>query len=331
MPGRISPARGAFFAAALAVCLPALARAQDHPACPPAAPAGKTVALTAITAADGGPIGLGTTIVLHTQGMKDIPGLAFCTPALRLNGRLFQKLGVDISPPTETIRVALHRDTADADAWLPIIGAPPASGKRPVTLDIALSPGIALPPQSFTFQIFSGASLMAGIVLAAAALGATILAARRTALLRDRAIDAPADAATRPYSLAMTQMAFWFGITLGAFLFVTALTGDFNGIMTSQALTLIGISATTAVASVSVGMQKPMGTARHFWHDLLTDDSGLALHRVQIFAWTLVLGAVSLRSIYCNLSLPAFDDNLLTLMGISGATYVGFKFPEQQK
>ena len=44
-----------------------------------------------------------------------------------------------------------------------------------------------------------------------------------------------------------------------------------------------------------------------------------------------MLGAVFVWSVYRNISMPEFDASLLTLMGISSGTYVGFKFPEKSK
>ncbi len=62
--------------------------------------------------------------------------------------------------------------------------------------------------------------------------------------------------------------------------------------------------------------------------DILTDDSGaVALHRLQVLLWTFVIGVVFLASVAHVLSMPEFNPTLLALMGISGATYLGFKMP----
>lgn len=53
-------------------------------------------------------------------------------------------------------------------------------------------------------------------------------------------------------------------------------------------------------------------------NDILSDPSGM-FHRLQIFAWT------ALRDVM----MPALDDQLLILMGISSGTYLGFKLPEK--
>ena len=64
--------------------------------------------------------------------------------------------------------------------------------------------------------------------------------------------------------------------------------------------------------------------------DLMTDINGTALHRLQVFCWTLVLGVVFLIGVYRNLAMPQFSVTLLALMAISGTGYVGFKYPEKQ-
>ncbi len=55
---------------------------------------------------------------------------------------------------------------------------------------------------------------------------------------------------------------------------------------------------------------------------------GTAIHRLQVFCWTIVLGGVFIIGVYRNLAMPEFGGTLLALMGISGAGYVGFKIPE---
>lgn len=61
---------------------------------------------------------------------------------------------------------------------------------------------------------------------------------------------------------------------------------------------------------------------------LLSDDSGVRLHRFQIFAWTIVLGVIFVTKAVSELNMPEFSATLLGVMGISSGTYLGFKFPE---
>ena len=75
----------------------------------------------------------------------------------------------------------------------------------------------------------------------------------------------------------------------------------------------------------------PPPSSKGFVVDLLNDGDGVSFHRFQIVIWTIVLGVVFVWSVYRNISMPEFDASLLTLMGISAGTYVGFKFPEKPK
>lgn len=68
-----------------------------------------------------------------------------------------------------------------------------------------------------------------------------------------------------------------------------------------------------------------------FLTDVLTDINGYSFHRFQIFIWTMVLGVIFLHGVYHRLAMPTFSATLLALLGISGATYIGFKIPEQQQ
>jgi hypothetical protein len=66
-----------------------------------------------------------------------------------------------------------------------------------------------------------------------------------------------------------------------------------------------------------------------FFKDVTTDINGTAIHRLQVFCWTLVLGGIFIIGVYRDLAMPEFGGTLLALMGVSSAGYVGFKFPEK--
>ena len=67
-----------------------------------------------------------------------------------------------------------------------------------------------------------------------------------------------------------------------------------------------------------------------FVRDLLNDATGATVHRFQMLAWTIILGVIYVLRVYWDLQMPEFGTNLLTLMGISGGVYLGFKVPERQ-
>jgi hypothetical protein len=65
-----------------------------------------------------------------------------------------------------------------------------------------------------------------------------------------------------------------------------------------------------------------------FWRDICNGGHGPTFHRLQVVIWTMVLGVVFVRTVAEVLSMPEFPETLLILMGISNATYLGFKVPE---
>lgn len=63
-----------------------------------------------------------------------------------------------------------------------------------------------------------------------------------------------------------------------------------------------------------------------FLKGLLRMQGETSFSRLQIVAWTLILAMVFLHSVFADLLMPPFDATLLGLMGISGGTYIRFKF-----
>jgi hypothetical protein len=68
--------------------------------------------------------------------------------------------------------------------------------------------------------------------------------------------------------------------------------------------------------------------SKGFFLDILNENDEIALHRFQHFAWTLILAVIFIYGAYQTLALPALDNYLMILLGISGLTYVGFKAAE---
>ena len=71
------------------------------------------------------------------------------------------------------------------------------------------------------------------------------------------------------------------------------------------------------------------GQPKGFWRDICDDGNGESFHRLQVVIWTMILGVVFVQSVAQIMSMPEFPDTLLTLLGISNATYLGFKIPEK--
>ena len=171
-----------------------------------------------------------------------------------------------------------------------------------------------------------------------------------------------------PFSLGRTQMAWWFFIIVGSFLFIFVSNCNLTEIINEQALILIGISASTGISSVFIDDGKKHLSVEEIerisslkrkldnsqlearqrikieneiksiipcssgWlKDITTTRDGVNFYRFQIFVWTLILGIIFLFIVWEHLHFPEFDSHLLTLQGISAGTYLGFKFPEKSK
>ena len=71
-------------------------------------------------------------------------------------------------------------------------------------------------------------------------------------------------------------------------------------------------------------------TTDGFLKDLVKDRRGVSFHRFQIVVWSVVLAFVFVTEVYQSLAMPEFSATLLSLMGITAGTYLGFKFPERK-
>jgi len=280
------------------------------------------------------------------------------------------------------VAFSLQRTSANAEAWKALLGSPTSFDKT-VQVDVGIkgqSGVLPLAPNgsnSATLSVVRGP----GLVIAVVGFGILLLVAGLICISRKKALgdllrdSQPSTFGTvdndaklrRPYSLAQTQMFWWFVLVIGAYIFLLLITGEVNT-LTPQALTLMGIGTGTALGAAMVENAKtdpvqkdfqdtlaaitqmeaanpaPPGleaacqkrdrlakqlASKNFFDDTLTDASGISLHRVQLMAWTVVIGLIFCFQVYQNLTLPAFDSTILALIGISGGTYLGFKVPEQ--
>ncbi|MET0626094.1 MAG: hypothetical protein ABW250_24380 [Pyrinomonadaceae bacterium] len=316
-------------------------------------------------------------------------------------------------PATNQLSFRLSNDDDDSKkVWKGLL-AKPEGDKRPVKVSVGQEGMLPLlvagtPEKKLNLRLYDSWRLNLYTVLFLIALGVFVWLAATRDIIRDSQPAEPHEGAKRPYSLARTQVAWWFFIIFGSFLFLWLVTNDYNTI-TSSALVLLGIGTGTALGSAMVDSNKresmnkdlrtlkprqeklgeevktlraqvagveakrvavpPASTPEEvaalsgwraelaareaeleqlnvevadaesarrrpvsegFVSDLLSDVNGVTIHRLQIALWTITLGVIFIRSVWTNLQMPVFDDIVLALMGISGATYLGFKIPERQ-
>ena len=180
-----------------------------------------------------------------------------------------------------------------------------------------------------------GALAVALLVVALLAT-AILLLAHKSWLLRNSAPNWIAPLGQKPmFSLAKSQLAWWTFLVLGSYLLIYCVTGQMTNISTTT-LELLGISAGTAglgsvlgVPAPGQGKQPPV--SRGWWLDLLSDDQGVSIHRLQQVGFTLLLGYLFVRTVYKTVALPDWNENEILLLGISSATYLGLKAQENKQ
>ncbi len=78
----------------------------------------------------------------------------------------------------------------------------------------------------------------------------------------------------------------------------------------------------------AIGSSPAYATAVVPLKNSLSDANGVNFHRFQMAVWTLLLGFIFIKEVYENLAMPAFDQTLMGLLGLSAGTYLGLKIPE---
>ena len=232
------------------------------------------------------------------------------------------------------VKLPARNDAADDDAkgWRKILAGPADHGLRSVAIGIggakANAPRASAGEATLRiYQPYRVWLIGLGLVLV---LGGAIMWGWQTGMLRDRA---PSDAELNPpFSLGRSQMAFWFLLTLAGYLYIWLVTGQSLNVFNEGALVLLGVSGATGLAAMMVGDgdgdPPPVGKSKGYWTDILSDGGSIVVHRLQMLAWTVVLGLLFVWSVMSAYEFPDFGTTLLLLSGISGATYVGFKTRE---
>lgn len=275
-------------------------------------------------------IGLGARFCVAIAGPANVAVDKDGKPTLHLfldGSELKSSAGTVVDRNKNLVAFDLTRSADDAAVWAKIISQREWGmwGARvPVHIGVGTNAGEFDNPNGKPVNLFlvDPLAFLLGFAALIAAVVSLFFAAQVSAVLRDGDLNSS-------YSLARVQMAFWLYLVTASFIFIWLVTGDYNGVLTSQSLTLIGISATTGLMAISTDDAKTSQPSGGFVNDILTDGSGVALHRLQIAVWTAILGVIFVVEIYGSFRLPTFDSNLLILMGISGVTYAGFKYKDE--
>lgn len=182
---------------------------------------------------------------------------------------------------------------------------------------------------------------------------------RKYGMLRDITQPDP-----KPYSWSRVQLAWWTLIILSAFIAVVWTKGQVPNLYYST-LVLLGISAITTAAARMIDVSDQANNlivqrnSRQdgFIIDILSDQNGVNVHRLQSVAFNLVFGIWFISTVLHNLAdaadicsiykgqpdllaqctqnpldfiMPALSDNNLILLGLSSATYAAMKTTENK-
>lgn len=158
----------------------------------------------------------------------------------------------------------------------------------------------------------------------------------------------------KPYSFARVQLVWWTFIVFASFISIVILSGQIPTFDTST-LILLGIgSLTTASARIidisdkqnppASGIVSVNQQSEGFLLDILSDNNGISIHRLQAFIFNFVFGlwfiyksykgipqaTVSTSADIINSIIPIITNNNLILLGLSAGTYVALKTTENK-
>ena len=182
---------------------------------------------------------------------------------LYLNGRALE--GVNALPIEEpgANKLAFHlrRTEGSREAWSTLLGRPDFNNLRQVSVSVGFPEKQALPfsdpksPVRLYLRVYDGKWAVGVLIALIVVIIVFVRLAKRGYLIRDFNPPKPPAGKLKPYSLALTQAAWWFFLVIGSFLLIYLITGDYNTI-TDQALILMGIGTGTALGAAMIDATK---------------------------------------------------------------------------
>jgi hypothetical protein len=181
---------------------------------------------------------------------------------LYLNGQALKGVKVKAIEGTKQNWLAfdLERTEESDQAWRSLLGSP-WFAHRQVGVSVGLPDKQALPQSAPDYRpmIYLRLYYPRWVVICSLALILLVFLfvrrARKGGFIHDSNPPNPPEGALKPYSLALTQVAWWFFLVIGSFVFIYLVTGDYNTV-TSQALILMGIGTGTALGAFMINTTK---------------------------------------------------------------------------
>jgi hypothetical protein len=224
------------------------------------------------------------------------------------------------------LRFIITRDNDTKSSWDQLVCRPHLQMQTKAAVTVGFDDDTSFTTKvtgtkAMTFDIINSWGFILWIIFTAGLALLVIYMGSKTPLLRCAGMNSS-------YSLAYSQMAFWTFFVCSGYVLIYLITLEMPNLNSSM-LILMGLSAGTALSGKVIDSNKPVPKASgNYLKDILQDVDGYTVARLQIFIWTLITGAIFISNIYNNLAMPEFGVPLLTLMGISSGTYLGFKIPE---
>jgi hypothetical protein len=140
---------------------------------------------------------------------------------------------------------------------------------------------------------------------------------------------------TVPFSLSKVQLVFWTFLIVSGYFTIWLVTGELPTIP-ETILALLGISISEKIVGKFINASQDK-TDKHrvqdnpskgFFQDVLEDENGFSIARLQFVIFNLIIGASFIRNIIKNWSLLDIDPSSLVLLTISGAGYLIMKNTE---
>jgi len=301
---------------------------------------GAKPAVAAVASVNGDPheTFLGDWVIVSVCHLQDLLAAADAAQepvTLFIEGRDTGNLPTGIDLESGTLTYIVDRNDKNRDLWRPFLYDPLFDPQVSLHVSVGMQterPIPRTPGANMTIRLTKiWVDWYTGLWLGLLALVAVMIVA--SAMWTDMLRDGPAiDGVRQPYSLARSQMAWWFFLTVVSYSFIWLITGDRDTIPPSL-LGLMGISAATALVAAAIPDKSgEVRASKSWWRDVVNDAHGsVALDRLQIVVWTLILSGIFLTSVIWELTMPEFSATLLALMGISSGTYVGFKLPQKKE
>ena len=210
--------------------------------------------------------GFRNRLIVEVEGLSDAVLKDKINPrdlVLYLNGQALKGVNaVSIEGPKQNwLGFDLQRTDASNPVWRSLLGSPGwTDNHRLVSVSVGFPDKQAIPatpgyqPQMYLRLYYRWWAIISLVVLLGIII-TFILAVRNGYLLRDTNPPFPPAGLKKPYSLALTQAAWWFFLVFGSFGFIYMITGDYNT-MTDQALILMGIGTGTALGAFMVNATK---------------------------------------------------------------------------